>query len=40
MCQALKQMGAQVKDIKLPELDSCELNTAEANQLEDKDVKI
>ena len=40
MCKALREMGVQMKDIKLPELDSCELSDNEANQLDDKEVKI
>jgi len=40
MCQALKLMGATVKDIKLPDLNSCELNRDEVDDFDDKKVKI
>ena len=40
MCQALKEMGAHISDIKLPDLDSCALNSEDDSKLEDKDVKI
>lgn len=39
MCKALRAMGVKMKDIELPELDSCELQNGEAESLEQERVK-
>ncbi|MDH5257805.1 MAG: serine O-acetyltransferase [Gammaproteobacteria bacterium] len=39
MCSALKALGGHVKDIKLPGLDSCELNPEDASQMNAEKLK-
>jgi len=39
MCQALKKMGAQFEDVKLPDLDSCEIISSDESMSNDEKIK-